>query len=89
MTATRARTGRPSQPHWLSAPPSESFAQSSSISACVSQLTYIDTAGVSLRCGPPLKAMKRWPSSSNVALINDPFGPGTVLNTFEPGKIER
>src|SRR5260370_41461094 len=57
-------------------PPAVSFSQKSSISCWVSHVIANETASVNLNCGPPLSATKRCPSSSNVAVIADPFGPG-------------
>ena len=65
-----------SQPHWLSSPPSVSFPHSSSTSACVSQFTKNEMASVKVNRGPPFSAMNSWPSSSKVAVMTDPCGPG-------------
>src|SRR5262245_30003977 len=54
-------------------PPSESFSQSSSTSACVLQLTNREIAGVNLYIGPPLSAMNRWPSSVKEPVNTLPF----------------
>jgi len=40
------------------------------------QLTTNETASVNWNCGPPFRATKRWPSSSNSTVITPPFGPG-------------
>src|SRR5438046_10094241 len=65
-----------SQPHWSLDPPADSFSHSASTSGCVSQFTKNEIAGVNLNCGPPFRAKNSWPSSTKVADITDPFGPG-------------
>ena len=83
-----------SQPHCPGSPPAESLSQNASTSSCVSQVTKSDMAGVKVKCGPPFKAMNRWPSSSNVTARTDPFGPGPaspcrmMLTIFAPLKID-
>src|SRR3979411_892980 len=83
-----------SQPHLSFLPPAESFSHSTSTSCCVSTFTKTDIAGVNLNCGPPFSAQNSCPSSSNVADITEPFGPGpaspyrVTLPTFEFLKIE-
>src|SRR6266508_2643541 len=83
-----------SQPHLDFSPPSESLSQNSSTSSCVSQFTTNEMASVNLNRGPAFKATNSWPSSCNVSVITEPFGPGpaspyrVTLKTFEFLKIE-
>ena len=57
-----------SQPHRLSLPPAESLAHYSSISSCESQRTTNETASENRYCGPPLRAVKIWPSNSKATV---------------------
>src|SRR6266850_514604 len=83
-----------SQSHLCFSPPSESFSHSSSTSGWVSQFTKNEIAGEKVNCGPPFSARNLCPSSSNVADMTVPFGPGppspyrVTLTTFEFLKIE-
>ena len=33
-----------------------------------------EIASVNLKCGPPLSAVKAWPSSSNATVMTEPLG---------------
>src|SRR5215510_434494 len=61
-----------SQPQGPSSPPFASSLQKWSISCCVSQWTWNDTASLNLKCGPPLSARNFCPSSSNSTVITVP-----------------
>src|SRR5258705_4871946 len=65
-----------SQPHLCFSPPAESFSQNSSTSSCVSQFTKNEMAGEKVKTGPPFSAKNSCPSSSKIADITVPFGPG-------------
>src|SRR5262245_16105039 len=65
-----------SQPHCCVCPPSASFDHKESTSCCVSQFTKNEIAGVNLYCGPPLSATNSCPSSSKLAVMTEPLGPG-------------
>ncbi len=54
-----------SQPQRLFSPPSESFSQKWSTSACDSHRTKNETAGLNVNIGPPLNARNSWPRSVN------------------------
>src|SRR6516164_5963023 len=61
-----------SQPQRPSSPSFASSLQKWSISCCVSQWTWNDTASLNLKCGPPLSARNFCPSSSNSTVITVP-----------------
>src|SRR6516162_4387783 len=61
-----------SQPQGLSSPSFASSLQQWSISCCVSQCTWNDTASLNLKCGPPFSARNFCPSISNSTVITVP-----------------
>src|SRR6516165_5561746 len=61
-----------SQPQGPSSPFFASSLQKWSISCCVSQCTWNETASLNLKCGPPLSARNFCPSSSNSTVITVP-----------------
>src|SRR5262252_7167461 len=61
-----------SQPQGPSSPPFASSLQKWSISCCVSQCTWNDTASLNLKCGPPFSARNFCPSSSNSTVMTVP-----------------
>src|SRR5215831_7419912 len=61
-----------SQPQRPSSPSFASSLQKWSISCCVSQCTWNDTASLNLKCGPPFSARNFCPSSSNSTVMTVP-----------------
>jgi hypothetical protein len=48
------------------------------------QVTTKEIASVNLKWGPPLSAVKLWPSSSKATVITEPAGrPATCSASFE------
>src|SRR5712691_8857301 len=77
-----------SQPHTFFSPPAESLSQYSSTSSCVSHVTSSEMPCEKENDGPPFSVTNGCPSSSNVAVITDPAGPGPASPVRDPRIIE-
>src|SRR5262249_14941075 len=72
-----------SQPQWPASPSFPSVLQKSSVSSCVPQGTWNDSASLNLKCGPPFSARNFCPSISNSTVMTVPaFLPWTSNPSF-------